>query len=72
MTLNVSLNENFEDGELVFGPMRYESSSEKQGIVHTVGHGVLHRGQQMHAALPITEGERWVKVYNSYFFMFFP
>ncbi|CAL4131575.1 unnamed protein product, partial [Meganyctiphanes norvegica] len=59
VTLNVSLNEDFEDGELVFGSMRYESTTEKQGIAHKVGYGVLHCGQQMHEAMPITEGERY-------------
>lgn len=28
-------------------------------VEHTIGHGILHRGQQVHGALPITSGERW-------------
>ena len=33
-------------------------NSECSEIAHRVGHGVLHRGDQMHGALPIQSGER--------------
>ncbi|RXG68505.1 2-oxoglutarate and iron-dependent oxygenase domain-containing protein 2 [Armadillidium vulgare] len=58
VTLNVSLNNDYIGGELFFGPMRYEDSTLKFGYEHKKGEGVLHRGQQMHGAFPITEGER--------------
>ncbi|RXG67592.1 2-oxoglutarate and iron-dependent oxygenase domain-containing protein 2 [Armadillidium vulgare] len=59
VTLNVSLNNDYIGGELFFGPMRYEDSTLKFGYEHKKGEGVLHRGQQMHGAFPITEGERY-------------
>ena len=34
------------------------SESECAEIEHRQGYGVLHRGQQMHGALPIHSGER--------------
>lgn len=58
VTFNVSLNETFDDGELYFGAMRGEESSFRTGYSHQLGQGILHRGQQMHGAFPIIEGER--------------
>ncbi|XP_071512980.1 2-oxoglutarate and iron-dependent oxygenase domain-containing protein 2-like isoform X3 [Panulirus ornatus] len=59
VTLNVSLNEDYTDGELYFGPMRNEVSSQRLGYTHHIGRGLLHRGQQLHGALPISEGVRY-------------
>ncbi|XP_059850547.1 2-oxoglutarate and iron-dependent oxygenase domain-containing protein 2 [Hypanus sabinus] len=61
VTLNVSLGKDFNKGNLYFGDMRQVrvSQSECVEIEHTVGHGVLHRGQHCHGARPISSGERW-------------
>ncbi|XP_042216415.1 2-oxoglutarate and iron-dependent oxygenase domain-containing protein 2-like [Homarus americanus] len=60
ITLNVSLNEDYSDGELYFGPMRTDASSTvRSGYSHLLGRGLLHRGQQRHGALPISEGVRY-------------
>ncbi|KAK7080925.1 2-oxoglutarate and iron-dependent oxygenase domain-containing protein 2 [Halocaridina rubra] len=59
ITLNVPLNDNYLDGELYFGPMRTEESSRVTGIGHQMGIGLLHLGQQIHGALPISEGVRY-------------
>ncbi|KAM3936889.1 2-oxoglutarate and iron-dependent oxygenase domain-containing protein 2 [Leptodactylus fuscus] len=61
VTLNVSLGKEFTDGNLYFSDMREVPSNERRYIEveHTIGHGILHRGQQVHGALPITSGERW-------------
>lgn len=58
VTLNVSLNEDYSDGELYFGPIRTEESSRRTGYEHQLGRGLIHRGQQFHGALPITSGIR--------------
>ena len=60
ITLNVCLGKNFEDGALYFGNMRTDTGSPKYcGYEHIVTHGVFHRGQHLHGALPITDGERY-------------
>lgn len=61
VTLNVSLGKEFIDGSLYFSDMKEVPSNERRytEVEHTIGHGILHRGQQMHGALPITSGERW-------------
>ncbi|XP_040272115.1 2-oxoglutarate and iron-dependent oxygenase domain-containing protein 2 isoform X1 [Bufo bufo] len=61
VTLNVSLGKEFTDGNLYFSDMREVPSNERRytEVEHTIGHGILHRGQQVHGALPITSGERW-------------
>ena len=66
ITLNTNLGiAGFEGGELVFHghkdrassqPVAFHEWSEKGNP--KVGHGVLHLGAQVHAALPITCGER--------------
>ena len=40
--------------------MRNERTGESDYVEykHRVGHGVLHRGQQLHGAMPIADGER--------------
>lgn len=61
VTLNVSLGNEFTDGNLYFSDMKEVPSNERRytEVEHTIGHGILHRGQQVHGALPITSGERW-------------
>lgn len=41
--------------------MRNEAQSEKdmREVIHKHGHCILHRGQHMHGALPIQDGERY-------------
>ncbi|XP_072372375.1 2-oxoglutarate and iron-dependent oxygenase domain-containing protein 2 isoform X2 [Scyliorhinus torazame] len=61
VTLNVSLGKEFSEGNLYFGDMRQVPISESEcvEIEHKVSHGLLHRGQHCHGALPISSGERW-------------
>ena len=61
MTLNANLGLSFEAGELCFYGHK-DAAKDAPSAHHAwtagVGHAVLHLGQQVHAALPITEGER--------------
>ncbi|XP_019362707.1 PREDICTED: 2-oxoglutarate and iron-dependent oxygenase domain-containing protein 2 isoform X2 [Gavialis gangeticus] len=61
VTLNVSLGKEFTEGNLYFGDFQQAPSPVPTyiEIEHVVSHGLLHRGGQMHGALPITSGERW-------------
>ena len=59
VTLNVSLGKDFEDGQLYFGAMRQETRTGYTAVPHNITQGVLHRGQHMHGAMPISEGERY-------------
>lgn len=61
ITLNVSLGKDFTDGNLFFGDMRQVPVSETEctEVEHRVTEGLLHRGQHMHGALPISSGQRW-------------
>ncbi|XP_012671328.1 2-oxoglutarate and iron-dependent oxygenase domain-containing protein 2 [Clupea harengus] len=61
VTLNVSLGKEFTEGNLYFGDMRQVPLSETEcaEVEHHVAEGLLHRGQQMHGALPISSGLRW-------------
>jgi len=60
VTLNVSLNDSFEGGEVYFGGMRGERDDGRRvRYRHVTSHGVLHRGQHMHGTLPIHSGERY-------------
>ncbi|XP_043963906.1 2-oxoglutarate and iron-dependent oxygenase domain-containing protein 2 isoform X1 [Gambusia affinis] len=61
VTLNVSLGKEFKDGNIFFGDMRQVSISETEctEVEHRVSEGLLHRGQHMHGALPISCGQRW-------------
>ncbi|XP_070760674.1 2-oxoglutarate and iron-dependent oxygenase domain-containing protein 2 isoform X3 [Enoplosus armatus] len=61
VTLNVSLGKDFTEGNLYFGDMRQVPLSETEctEVEHRVTEGVLHRGQHMHGALPISSGQRW-------------
>ncbi|KAM6377825.1 2-oxoglutarate and iron-dependent oxygenase domain-containing protein 2 isoform 3-T4 [Pluvialis apricaria] len=61
VTLNVSLGKDFTEGNLYFGdfsqdPMPVPKYIE---IEHVGAQGLLHRGGQIHGALPIASGERW-------------
>ncbi|XP_068461375.1 2-oxoglutarate and iron-dependent oxygenase domain-containing protein 2 isoform X2 [Clinocottus analis] len=61
VTLNVSLGKDFTEGNLYFGAMRQVPLSEMEcsEVQHRVTEGLLHRGQHMHGALPISSGQRW-------------
>ncbi|KAG9261465.1 2-oxoglutarate and iron-dependent oxygenase domain-containing protein 2 isoform X1 [Astyanax mexicanus] len=61
VTLNVSLGKDFTEGNLYFGDMKEVPLSETEcaEVEHRVTEAVLHRGQQMHGALPISSGLRW-------------
>ncbi|XP_056232878.1 2-oxoglutarate and iron-dependent oxygenase domain-containing protein 2 isoform X1 [Seriola aureovittata] len=61
VTLNVSLGKEFTEGNLYFGDMRQVplSDTECSEVEHRVTEGLLHRGQHMHGALPISSGQRW-------------
>lgn len=61
VTLNVSLGKDFTEGNLYFGDMRQVPLSETEcsEVEHRVTEGLLHRGQHMHGALPISSGQRW-------------
>ncbi|XP_058630920.1 2-oxoglutarate and iron-dependent oxygenase domain-containing protein 2 isoform X3 [Onychostoma macrolepis] len=61
VTLNVSLGKDFTEGNLFFGDMRQVPLSETEcvEVEHHVTEGLLHRGQHMHGALPISSGTRW-------------
>lgn len=61
VTLNVSLGKVFTEGNLYFGDMRQVPLSETEcmEVEHRVTEAVLHRGQHMHGALPISSGCRW-------------
>uniref|UniRef100_A0A1A8G2W9 2-oxoglutarate and iron-dependent oxygenase domain containing 2 n=1 Tax=Nothobranchius korthausae TaxID=1143690 RepID=A0A1A8G2W9_9TELE len=61
ITLNVCLGKEFTDGNLYFGDMRQVPISETEctEVEHEVTKGLLHRGQHMHGALPVSGGQRW-------------
>ena len=62
VTLNVNLGVDFEGGELTFhghkGSATLDARAHHAWEGAGVGHGVLHLGAQVHAALPISAGER--------------
>ncbi|XP_008333897.1 2-oxoglutarate and iron-dependent oxygenase domain-containing protein 2 isoform X1 [Cynoglossus semilaevis] len=61
VTLNVSLGKDFTDGNLYFGDIRQIPLCETEcvEVEHRMTEGLLHRGQHMHGALPISSGQRW-------------
>ncbi|XP_077377056.1 2-oxoglutarate and iron-dependent oxygenase domain-containing protein 2 isoform X1 [Festucalex cinctus] len=61
VTLNASLGRDFTEGNLYFGDMRQVPLNETEcsEVQHRAGEGLLHRGQHMHGALPISSGQRW-------------
>eukprot|EP01130_Rhizamoeba_saxonica_P014131 TRINITY_DN6126_c0_g1_i2.p1 TRINITY_DN6126_c0_g1~~TRINITY_DN6126_c0_g1_i2.p1 ORF type:complete len:466 (-),score=88.45 TRINITY_DN6126_c0_g1_i2:6-1382(-) len=60
VTLNVCLGKQFSGGSLYFKGIRGTPTEQTQytEVSHRVGTGILHVGKHIHAALPITEGER--------------
>jgi len=65
VTVNISLSEHFQDGELYIGRMHTDpqltphgSASEYCACQHKLGCGLFHRGQQMHGAFPLSTGVR--------------
>jgi hypothetical protein len=60
VTMNVCLGKGFEDGTLYFGKMRTEPQTEADWseVTHRVAHGVFHRGQHKHGAMPVQDGVR--------------
>jgi len=61
VTLNICLGKQFEEGSLYFGHMRTERQPDTAYAEyrHKLTHGLIHRGQHMHGAMPITDGERY-------------
>ncbi|KAM3611845.1 uncharacterized protein V6R79_024867 [Siganus canaliculatus] len=61
VTINVSLGKDFTEGNLYFGDMKQVPLGETEcsEVEHRVAEGLLHRGQHMHGALPISSGQRW-------------
>ncbi|XP_022085664.1 2-oxoglutarate and iron-dependent oxygenase domain-containing protein 2-like [Acanthaster planci] len=61
VTLNVSLGKEFTEGSLYFGNMRWVPLHETacSEYMHKPTFALLHRGQHMHGALPISSGERY-------------
>lgn len=61
VTLNVSLGKDFTEGNLYFGDFRQDPTPVPKylEIEHVGAQGLLHRGGQIHGALPIASGERW-------------
>ena len=60
-TINVSISEGHEDGEIVFNEFspHGEAVIHRFGCQHHYGHGLLHRGAHNHQALPVSSGQRW-------------
>ncbi|KAM9102404.1 2-oxoglutarate and iron-dependent oxygenase domain-containing protein 2 isoform X3 [Sarcophilus harrisii] len=61
ITLNISLGRQFAEGNLVFGDY-YEVPKDEMSYLELPNlptYGVLHRGGQLHGALPLESGERW-------------
>ncbi|NXK94921.1 OGFD2 protein, partial [Formicarius rufipectus] len=61
VTLNVSLGKDFTEGNLYFGDFNQDPTPVPKyvEVEHVGGQGLLHRGEQIHGALPIASGERW-------------
>ncbi|XP_033106963.1 2-oxoglutarate and iron-dependent oxygenase domain-containing protein 2-like [Anneissia japonica] len=61
VTVNLSLESDFSEGSLYFGGMRHLRLEETEctEYCHKPTHGLIHRGQHMHGALPISHGERY-------------
>ena len=62
LTLNVSLSATHEGGELAFDGFKRDPPGSSGAVLaceHRPGHGILHRGDHIHRALPIESGERW-------------
>ncbi|XP_050409898.1 2-oxoglutarate and iron-dependent oxygenase domain-containing protein 2 [Patella vulgata] len=63
VTLNIALGKQFTGSGLYFGDMKSNSGKvSTSGFTkydHQLGVGLLHRGQHMHGASPLTSGERY-------------
>ncbi|XP_027508106.1 2-oxoglutarate and iron-dependent oxygenase domain-containing protein 2 isoform X2 [Corapipo altera] len=61
VTLNVSLGKDFTEGNLYFVDFYKDPSPVPKylEVEHVGAQGLLHRGGQIHGALPIGSGERW-------------
>ncbi|NXK83115.1 OGFD2 protein, partial [Amazona guildingii] len=61
VTLNISLGKDFTEGNLYFGELSQDPTPVPKyiEIEHVGAQGLLHRGGQIHGALPIASGERW-------------
>ncbi|NWT41299.1 OGFD2 protein, partial [Rissa tridactyla] len=61
VTLNVSLGKEFTEGNLYFGDFSQDPTPVPNyiEIEHVGAQGLLHRGGQIHGALPVASGERW-------------
>lgn len=59
VTCNVSLDDSYEGGDLYFGGMKSERRRDSfSRCSHRLGCGLLHRGQHLHGATELEEGER--------------
>lgn len=59
VTLNISLSDGFEGGELYFCGMWKEHPKDPQPVDHKQSYGVVHRGRHLHGAMPLESGERY-------------
>ncbi|XP_046572774.1 2-oxoglutarate and iron-dependent oxygenase domain-containing protein 2-like [Haliotis rubra] len=60
ITLNIALGKEFTGGTLYFGDMRTERRTDRYSRYdHQPMFGLLHRGQHLHGAMPIEDGERY-------------
>lgn len=60
LTMNLCLGENFVGGDLYFKGIKGDPSTHEEHFIysHVTGQAIVHRGDHMHGALPITEGDR--------------
>ncbi|XP_065663799.1 2-oxoglutarate and iron-dependent oxygenase domain-containing protein 2 isoform X3 [Hydra vulgaris] len=59
VTINICLNDNFEDGELFFNGLCNAQSLKYTRVEHRFGFGVLHQGYHLHGAMPLSAGKRY-------------
>ncbi|KAI6659957.1 2-oxoglutarate and iron-dependent oxygenase domain-containing protein 2 isoform X1 [Oopsacas minuta] len=63
VTINVSIGDVFEGGDLYFGRMSQDGTAglpkDYKWYKHINGTGLVHRGLQFHGAAPITSGTRY-------------
>lgn len=59
VTCNISLDDSYKGGDLYFGGMKSERIRDTfSRCSHLLGYGLLHRGQHLHGATELKEGER--------------
>uniref|UniRef100_A0A8C8JQA1 2-oxoglutarate and iron-dependent oxygenase domain-containing protein 2 n=2 Tax=Oncorhynchus tshawytscha TaxID=74940 RepID=A0A8C8JQA1_ONCTS len=51
--------DNFTEGNLYFGDMKQVPNQMSTEVEQGMTEGLLHRGQHMHGALPISSGQCW-------------